>query len=78
MKIHRYTARYLVQTGEGKCGVVLAESHDRKVRELERALQWAAQWCPTLLQGEVWPIPSKTIQRLVYRYRVPPKGLDHE
>ena len=68
MKIRRYTARYLYMSGNGNDGVVLAEAHDRKVRELTRALRWAAQWCPSLLHGEVSPVPSKSIQRLVYGY----------
>ena len=77
MKIHRYTSRYLVQAGEGKSGVVLAEAHDRKVRELQRALQWAAQWCPSIRTQQVSPMPSKAIQRIVYGYTVPQKGVDH-
>lgn len=68
MKIHRYTARYLTQAGQGKSGVVLAEAHDRKVRELQRALQWAGQWCPDIRNEEVTPMPSKRIQQLIYGF----------
>jgi hypothetical protein len=74
MKTHRYTARYLVQAGEGRSGVVLAQAHDRKVRELQRALQWAAQWAPSLRESHISPMPSKSVQRLVYGYTADTAG----
>lgn len=69
MAIKRYTARYLAQSGNGKDGVVLADDHDKQMRRLKKALNWAAQWAPTL--RDVSPLPTKDIQKLVYGYTLP-------